>query len=191
MDKLVILAAGLGRRMQRRDGSAQLGQRQTTAADAGVKALIPIDRPFLDYVLSTVADAGYQRVCLVTGPKHDELRRYYATLSGGRLVFEFAIQPEPLGTAHALLSADAFAGDDPFAVINSDNYYPRSASSLCGSWMAVGRSPSPLARSFATGISRRVESPASQRSSAMPTASSRGSSRSPPPHRPHHLTTRA
>ncbi len=39
----------------------------------------------------------------------------------------FAVQPEPLGTANAVAAAEAFAADDEFLVINSDNYYPASA----------------------------------------------------------------
>ena len=127
MDKIVILAAGLGHRMREDDDGVQLSADQRAAAETGVKALIPIGRPFLDYVLTRVADAGFGRVCLIIGPDHDKLRQYYADQSGGRLEFEFAIQPEPLGTAHALISAAAFTGEDPFAVINSDDLYPTSA----------------------------------------------------------------
>ena len=127
MDKVVILAAGLGRRMQGEDAAAKLSDRQAHVAETGVKALIPIVRPFLDYVLTSVADAGYRQICLVIGPQHDAMRRYYSDLSGGRLEFEFAVQHEALGTANALLSAAGFAGDDPFLMLNSDNYYPTSA----------------------------------------------------------------
>jgi glucose-1-phosphate thymidylyltransferase len=127
MEKIVVLAAGLGRRMQRQDQAASLRADQAAVAQRGIKALIPIDRPFLDYVLTAVADAGFRRVCLVIGPDHYELRQHYSQQSGGRLRIEFAVQPEPLGTAHALLSAEAFAGPDPFAMINSDDCYPTSA----------------------------------------------------------------
>ena len=126
-DKAVILAAGLGTRMRRDDSSGTLSDRQRSAASTGVKALIPIDRPFLDYVLTNVADAGYHRVCLVIGPDHDAFREYYENLSGGRLTFAFAIQPKPLGTANALAAAATFAGDDPVLVLNSDNHYPTDA----------------------------------------------------------------
>ncbi|MFV2065584.1 MAG: nucleotidyltransferase family protein [Pirellulales bacterium] len=126
-DKAVILAAGLGTRKRRDDSSGTLSDRQRAAASTGVKALIPIDRPFLDYVLTNVADAGYHRVCLVVGPDHDALREYYENLSGGRLTFEFAVQPKPLGTANALAVAAEFAGDDPVLVLNSDNHYPTDA----------------------------------------------------------------
>ena len=78
----MVLARGLGTRMRRDDAAAALDGRQAAAANAGVKAMIPIavgkgDRPFLDYVLSTVADAGYRRVCLVIGPEQEMIRRYY------------------------------------------------------------------------------------------------------------------
>ena len=69
MDKIVILAAGLGKRMREHDDGAQLSADQVAAAETGVKALIPIGRPFLDYVLTRVADAGFCRVCLIIGPE--------------------------------------------------------------------------------------------------------------------------
>ena len=78
IDKVVVLARGLGTRMVKRNDTAKLSARQAAVADTGVKALIPIDRPFLDYVLSVAAEAGYRRVCLVIGPEHKELRDYYA-----------------------------------------------------------------------------------------------------------------
>ena len=44
-----------------------------------MKAFIPIGRPFLDYILSALADAGLTRLCIVIGPEHDVVRRYYAS----------------------------------------------------------------------------------------------------------------
>lgn len=126
MDKVVVLAAGLGTRMRRSDAKG-LSQAQKQAADRGVKAMVPIDRPFLDYVLSTAADAGFSEVCLVIGPDHDELRDYYGQVERKRLQFEFAVQSEPLGTANAVVAARQFVGDSPFLTINSDNHYPQVA----------------------------------------------------------------
>ena len=126
--KAVILARGLGTRMRRTDGGAALDVRQAAVAETGVKALIPIGRPFLDYVLSALADAGFRRACLVVGPQHDALRqRYLDELKLQRISVEFAVQAEPRGTADAVAAAEAFAGDDPFVVLNSDNYYPVEA----------------------------------------------------------------
>jgi glucose-1-phosphate thymidylyltransferase len=125
-DKAVIMARGLGTRMRREAAGAALSADQARAADRGVKALIPIgQRPFLDYVISGLADAGFDQVCLVIGPEHDELRRYYTEEAPPvRVRVAFAVQQEPRGTADAVLSARAFAGGDPFIVVNSDNYYP-------------------------------------------------------------------
>jgi glucose-1-phosphate thymidylyltransferase len=95
------------------------------AAGAGVKAMIPIGRPFLDYVLSVLADAGYPRVCLVIGPEHRAVRDYYtAQAPPKRIRIDFAVQEKPLGTADAVLAAKELTGNKLFLVINSDNYYP-------------------------------------------------------------------
>lgn len=128
MDKAVILARGLGTRMRRSDDAAALDPRQAAVAQTGVKALIPLDRPFLDYVLSALADAGYSWACLVVAPEHDAIRAYYHEQSPPRRIHvDFAVQQEPRGTADAVAAAERFAGGEPFLVVNSDNYYPEEA----------------------------------------------------------------
>lgn len=128
LTKAVILARGLGTRMREPDQSVDLDTHQANVADSGVKALIPVGRPFLDYCLSNLADAGYRDVCLVVAPDHEAIRRYYEEeVRPQRIVVHFAVQEEPNGTADAVAAAEAFAGADPFLVINSDNYYPRDA----------------------------------------------------------------
>ena len=127
MDKAVILARGLGTRMRKQDGAAGLTGEQAAIAQTGVKAMIPIDRPFLDYALSGLADAGYKRICLVIGPEHGVVRDHCNSLSLSRISLDFAIQEEPLGTADAVAAVEGFAAGEPFAVINSDNYYPKES----------------------------------------------------------------
>lgn len=122
--KAIILARGLGKRMRSSDSSAHLDAEQRRAADAGTKAMIPIGRPFLDFVLSALADAGLSQVCLVVGPEHRQIRDYYGSIAPKRIEISFAIQEHPIGTANALLSAEAFIADESFLVLNSDNYYP-------------------------------------------------------------------
>ena len=126
--KAVILARGLGSRMRTADDHAPLDPAQAAAADNGVKGMIPIGRPFMDYLISALADAGFTDVCLVIGPEHQMVRDYYerdVTLVRARLTF--AVQERPAGTADAVLAAEQFADGAPFVVINSDNYYPVSA----------------------------------------------------------------
>jgi glucose-1-phosphate thymidylyltransferase len=127
--KAVILARGLGTRMRRPDANAgPLDPAQIQIAEAGIKAMIPVGRPFLDYVLSGLADAGYQEVCLVVGPEHNVIRDYYTRqYIPKRLRVTFAVQEMPLGTADALAAAEGFTAGQTFLVLNSDNYYPVDA----------------------------------------------------------------
>ncbi|MEO8623254.1 MAG: nucleotidyltransferase family protein [bacterium] len=123
--KAVILARGLGTRMRSAASSGGLTSEQLAAADSGVKGMIPIGRPFLDYVISALADAGISDVCLVIGPEHQRIREYYERdISLTRVRVHFAIQEKPLGTANAVQAAESFAAGDNVLVLNSDNYYP-------------------------------------------------------------------
>jgi dTDP-glucose pyrophosphorylase len=148
--KVVVLAAGRGTRMRAPaaapappaawptatvSGAAArpIDTAQQQAADLGLKPLIPFSgHPFLSHALTIAADAGLRDVCLVVGPGDDPVRRYYAAAWARRLSFTYAVQEAPLGSAHALLSAEAFADGDDFLLINADNHYPRVAfEALC------------------------------------------------------------
>jgi dTDP-glucose pyrophosphorylase len=164
--KAVVLARGMGSRMRRADSQSPLEPGQAAAADSGVKAMIPFGRPFLDYVLSALADAGLTEVCLAIGPEHGAIRDYYTrSVSPERLRVSFAIQQKPAGTADAVLAAEAFAGSDPFVAVNSDNYYPvsayRSLTFLNGAGLPVfrrstlvaqGNIPADRARQYALAV---------------------------------------
>jgi dTDP-glucose pyrophosphorylase len=106
---------------------ASLTPEQEQIADRGIKAMIPIGRPFLDYSMSALADAGLREICLVIGPEHDVIRSYYESLKTTRVRISFAIQQQPLGTADALRATQHFTGLECFLVVNSDNYYPVEA----------------------------------------------------------------
>lgn len=126
--RAVILARGLGRRMREANAAAALDDGQRRAADAGLKALMPIGgRPFLDFVLSAVADAGLTRVALVVAPDHEPFRRYYTDHPPVRLQIDFVVQQNPEGTADAVLAAEGWTSREPFLVMNSDNLYPSGA----------------------------------------------------------------
>jgi len=111
--------------MRANDATVHLDPSQTAAADSGMKAMVPVGRPFLDYSLSALADAGFSHTCLVIGPEHVAIRNYYEqSVRLQRIRIEFAVQAEPLGTADAVLAAGEFFGPDEVLVLNSDNYYP-------------------------------------------------------------------
>lgn len=134
----IILARGLGTRMRQADASADLDVDQRRVAESGMKGMIRIGRPFLDYVISALADAGIRRVCLVIGPEHDEVRSYYTReVRLLRVSVSFATQARPLGTADAVAAAEGFPGDAHFLVLNADNYYPADA---CRALASLGTS---------------------------------------------------
>lgn len=130
--KAVVLARGVGRRMQVSGDPVTLTAPQRSAADAGAKGMMPIGtgdaggaRPFLDYVLGALADAGVRDVCLVVAPECHEVRRYYdGPGRPARLQLSYAVQPVADGTARAVAAAERFADRDPFLVLNADNIYP-------------------------------------------------------------------
>jgi dTDP-glucose pyrophosphorylase len=132
----VILARGLGTRL-RADAGEVLADDQREAAAAGAKGLMPIaGRPFLDYVLHELAEAGVHDVVFVIAPDDERIRkRYDDEAPPTRLRVRYAVQDEPRGTAHALLAArDAVRApigaprDDQgarhFLMCNADNLYP-------------------------------------------------------------------
>ncbi len=114
--------------MRRVDDGVVLDAAQAARADVGMKAMIPIDRPFLDYVISSLADAGITDVMLVIGPDHAVVREHFTSVAPTtRVRVRFAVQEQPLGTADAVLAAAREIGDIPFLVLNADNYYPSAA----------------------------------------------------------------
>ncbi|MEZ6004628.1 MAG: nucleotidyltransferase family protein [Planctomycetota bacterium] len=124
----VVLAAGAGSRMRQTLAApeqAGLSHEQLGAAARGAKAMMPVaGRPFLDYALHNLAEAGFTRVCLVISPAGDELRTWYTSHPPRRLQVAFAVQTAPRGTADAVLAAAEVVGDAPLLVCNGDNSYP-------------------------------------------------------------------
>jgi len=114
--------------MRRAGSGVELSAAQRSVAGRGIKAMIPVGRPFLDYVLTGLADAGIRYVGLVVGPEPDEIRSYYTREHPpSRLRIQFATQERPRGTADAVLAAEPFAAGEAVLTLNADNYYPRAA----------------------------------------------------------------
>ena len=89
--RAVVLARGLGTRMRRAAPGAQIDAAQAAVAETGLKAMIPVGRPFLDHVLGELADAGFRKICLVIGPEHDVVREYY----GAKVRLDRSAAPDP------------------------------------------------------------------------------------------------
>ena len=118
----------------RAGSAAGLTDAQAKAAAAGQKGMMPLQgadgraRPFLDFLLSAIADAGYREVILVVAPVSadgpDPMREYYTGIGQpSRLSIQFAVQQEARGTADALVAASEAIGARGFVVLNADNLY--------------------------------------------------------------------
>lgn len=128
-EKAVILARGLGTRMQREDPAAPIGREREALAGRGLKALMPLaGRPFLDYVVDSLLRAGLRHICFVIAPEADTMREHARRIEvAAGVKIDCALQAEPLGTGDAVLAAEGFVGGDTFILANGDNLYPEAA----------------------------------------------------------------
>lgn len=92
IDTAIILAAGEGKRM------LPLSRKIP-------KEMLPVlDRPFINYNLDYLEEAGIKQVAIVISPKKEFIKRFYGRRYRSMRLFYF-IQKEQLGPAHAILSA--------------------------------------------------------------------------------------
>jgi NDP-sugar pyrophosphorylase family protein len=143
--RIVILAGGISSRMKL-PGTLDLDPDLLQQAEERSKGMIGVGaggRPFLDYLLYNIRQAGISDVLIVIGEHDEMLKSYYGLRNCGNefhsLRISYALQKippgrcKPLGTADALLQAllaqpDWEQGD--FIVCNSDNLYSVKAFTL-------------------------------------------------------------
>ncbi len=130
MDKtLVVMAAGLGSRyggvkqMERRgpDGEILMEYAIYDALAAGFNKLVLIVKP---EILGDVKELFGDRIEKSTGIKIDYALQTIDRFTGSRP--ELSARVKPLGTVHAVICAKDVI-KSPFAVMNADDYYGRSA----------------------------------------------------------------
>jgi glucose-1-phosphate thymidylyltransferase len=99
------------------------GTRLRPITHTSAKQLIPVaNKPVLFYGLEAMADAGIREVAIIVAPETgDEIRA--AAGDGDRFGLEltYVEQDEPLGLAHAVLTAEEFLGQSPFVMYLGDN----------------------------------------------------------------------
>jgi glucose-1-phosphate thymidylyltransferase len=107
--KALVLAGGTGTRL-----------RPITYTSA--KQLVPVaNKPILFYGLEQIRDAGVTDVGIIVGTTAEEIRAAVGDGSALGIEVTYIEQPEPLGLAHAVLTAEEFLGDDDFVMFLGDN----------------------------------------------------------------------
>jgi len=85
------------------------------------KQLLPVaNKPVLFYALESIAAAGLRDVGIVVGDSGSQIRRAVGDGSAFGLDITYIQQTEPLGLAHAVLSARDWLGDDDFLMYLGD-----------------------------------------------------------------------
>lgn len=115
------------------------GTRLRPITHTSAKQLVPVaNKPVLFYGIEAMARAGIREVGIIVAPETgDEIRA--AAGNGSRFGVELTYigQDEPLGLAHAVLTAEPFLGDTPFVMYLGDNLLQGGITELVDAFRAT------------------------------------------------------
>ena len=99
------------------------GTRLRPITHTSAKQLVPVaNKPVLFYGLEALAEAGIREVGIIVAPEtRDEIRAAAGDGSRFGLELTYIEQDQPLGLAHAVLTAEPYLGDRPFVMYLGDN----------------------------------------------------------------------
>jgi glucose-1-phosphate thymidylyltransferase len=108
------------------------GTRLRPITHTSAKQLVPVaNKPVLFYGIEAMAEAGIEDVGIVIAPETGaEIEAAAGDGSRFGLKITYVVQDEPLGLAHAVLTAEPFLGESPFVMYLGDNLLQGGISDL-------------------------------------------------------------
>jgi len=102
--------------------SGGAGTRLRPITHTSAKQLVPVgNKPILEFGLEAIRDAGISDVGIIVGETHEEIRAHVGDGSRFGIRATYVHQPQPLGLAHAVLTAADNLGEDDFVMYLGDN----------------------------------------------------------------------
>ena len=102
--------------------SGGAGTRLRPITHTSAKQLVPVgNKPIIEFGLEAIRDAGINDVGIIVGETHEEIRAHIGDGSQFGIAVTYIHQAEPLGLAHAVLTAADYLGDDDFVMYLGDN----------------------------------------------------------------------